>query len=58
MPRLDSLQGPLDPMVLKIPSQRARRHGYALMTAIQKISDGVPRVEEGFLNPALHRMMD
>ena len=56
MRKPDSLQGSLDLLVLKILSRRPRLHGYALMTAIQEISDEVLRVEEGSLYPALHRM--
>ncbi len=56
MPKPDSLQGSLDLLVLKILSRRPRLHGYALMSAIQEISDEVLRVEEGSLYPALHRM--
>lgn len=55
MPKSDSLQGSLDLLVLKILSRR-RLHGYAIMSAIQDISDDVLRVEEGSLYPALHRM--
>src|SRR5947208_9385363 len=50
------LQGALDLMVLKILSRKARLHGYAIMTSIQEISEGVLRVEEGSLYPALRRM--
>jgi transcriptional regulator len=56
MPKPDSLQGSLDLMVLKILSRRPRLHGYAIMTAIQEMSEEVLRVEEGSLYPALHRM--
>jgi PadR family transcriptional regulator, regulatory protein PadR len=56
MPKPDSLQGALDLLVLKVLSRRPRLHGYAIMTAIQGISDDVLRVEEGSLYPALHRM--
>lgn len=56
MPKPDSLQGSLDLLVLKILSRRPQLHGYALMTAIQEISEDVLRVEEGSLYPALHRM--
>ena len=52
----DSLQGALDLMVLKILSRKARLHGYAIMTAIEEMSDGVLNVEEGSLYPALRRM--
>jgi len=56
MPKPDSLQGSLDLLVLKILSRRPRLHGYAIMTAIQNMSDEVLRVEEGSLYPGLHRM--
>ena len=56
MTKPDSLQGSMDLLVLKILSRRPRLHGYAIMTAVQEISDDVLRVEEGSLYPALHRM--
>ncbi len=56
MRKPDSLQGSLDLLVLKILSRRPRLHGYAIMTAIQIMSDEVLRAEEGSLYPALHRM--
>jgi PadR family transcriptional regulator PadR len=56
MPKLDSLQGSLDLLVLKILSRRLRLHGYAIMSAVHHISGEVLRVEEGSLYPALHRM--
>jgi len=54
----DSLQGSLDLLVLKLLSRRPKLHGYAIMSAIQQLSDEVLRVEEGSLYPALHRMED
>ncbi len=56
MARPDTLQGSLDQLVLKILSRRAPLHGYAIMTAVEELSDEVLRVEEGSLYPALHRM--
>lgn len=56
MAKPDSLQGALDLLVLKVLSRRPGLHGYAIMTAIQGMSDEVLRVEEGSLYPALHRM--
>ena len=56
MAKQDSLQGALDLMVLKLLSKRRRLHGYAIMTAIKESSNGVLRVEEGSLYPALRRM--
>jgi PadR family transcriptional regulator PadR len=56
MPRLDSLQGSLDLLVLKILSRRPRLHGYAIMLVIKQTSGEVLSAEEGSLYPALHRM--
>jgi transcriptional regulator len=56
MARLDTLQGSLDLLVLKVLSRRAPLHGYAVMSAIEDIAGEVLRVEEGSLYPALHRM--
>jgi PadR family transcriptional regulator, regulatory protein PadR len=56
MAKVDSLQGSMDLLVLKILSRRPGLHGYAIMSAIQLISGEVLRVEEGSLYPALHRM--
>jgi len=42
--------------VLKILSRRPGLHGYAIMTAIQVLTENVLRAEEGSLYPALHRM--
>src|SRR6202012_5364880 len=56
MRKLDSLQGSLDLLVLKILSRRPRAHGYGIMAAIQETSNDVLRAEEGSLYPALHRM--
>ena len=56
MTKVDSLQGSMDLLVLKILSRRPQLHGYAIMTAIQETSREVLKVEEGSLYPALHRM--
>jgi PadR family transcriptional regulator PadR len=56
MPKTDSLQGALDLLVLKMLLRRPGLHGYAIMAAIQGVSEEVLRVEEGSLYPALHRM--
>jgi PadR family transcriptional regulator PadR len=53
MPRIASLKGTLDLLVLKIHSRRPHLHGYAIMTAIKDWSSEVLRVEEGSLYPAL-----
>ena len=56
MAKIDSLQGSLDLLVLKILSRRKRLHGYALMAAISEISDDVLRAEEGSLYTSLYCM--
>ena len=56
MPKSDSLQGALDLLILKVLSRDAPLHGYALMSAIRRLSGDVLRVEEGSLYPALHRL--
>ena len=56
MPKVDTLQGALDLLVLTSLLRRSPLHGYAIMTAIQEMSDDALRVEEGSLYPALHRM--
>ncbi len=43
-------------MVLKILLRKPGLHGYAIMTSIEEMSEGVLRVEEGSLYPALRRM--
>lgn len=56
MAKVDSLQGSLDLLVLKLLSRRPRLHGYAIMSAVRDTSEEVLRIEEGSLYPALHRM--
>ncbi len=56
MSKVDSLQGSLDLLVLKILSRRPKTHGYGIMAAIKEASDDVLRAEEGSLYPALYRM--
>src|SRR5260370_3250873 len=56
MPKPVSLQGSLDPLVLRILPRRPGLHGYAIMSAIRDTSGEVLRAEEGSLYPALHRM--
>ena len=51
----DVLSGTLGLLVLKTLA-RGRMHGYGITLHIQRVSNEVPRVEEGSLYPALHRM--
>lgn len=51
----DALQGTLDLLILKT-LQRQPNHGFGITLHIQNASDGMLRVEEGSLYPALHRL--
>src|SRR5580698_2273801 len=55
MRRSDHLQGTLELLILKSLQHQAN-HGFGITTHVQKVSDGLLRVEEGSLYPALHRM--
>jgi PadR family transcriptional regulator len=49
------IPGTLDMLILKTVS-RESMHGYAVAQSIQRLSEDVLRVEEGALDPALHRL--
>ena len=49
------LQGTLDFLILKTLS-RGSMHGFQIARWIQSVTEGVLRVEEGTLYPALHRL--
>lgn len=53
--KTDLMQGTLDLLILRTLRAGAK-HGYAIAHHIQEVSDGVLKVEEGSLYPALHRM--
>ena len=55
MRRSDHLQGTLELLVLKSLGHNSN-HGFGITLHIQKVSDGLLRVEEGSLYPALHRL--
>lgn len=54
-PAQDMLHGTLDLLVLKTLSW-GPRHGFAIATWLEQISDDRLRLEEGTLYPALYRM--
>jgi PadR family transcriptional regulator PadR len=56
MKKAETMQGSLDLLVLKVLSRQPKLHGYAIMTAIKRISGDVLNAEVGSLYPALHRM--
>ena len=49
------LQGTLDLLILKTLEHSAN-HGFGITLHIQTVSDGLLRVEEGSIYPALHRL--
>ncbi|HUB81130.1 MAG TPA: PadR family transcriptional regulator [Bryobacteraceae bacterium] len=51
----DTLQGTLDLLILKTLEQ-GPNHGFGITLHIQTVSQGLLRVEEGSLYPALHRL--
>jgi len=51
----DTLQGTLELLILKSLAHQPN-HGFGITLHIQTVSDGLLRVEEGSLYPALHRM--
>jgi len=51
----DKLQGALELLILKSLAHHPN-HGFGITLHIQTVSDGLLRVEEGSLYPALHRM--
>ena len=53
--RIDLLQGTLDLLILRTLSGDPR-HGWAISERIQELSQGVLRVNQGSLYPALHRL--
>jgi PadR family transcriptional regulator len=55
MGRGDHLLGTLELLILKT-LQRGPNHGFGITLHVETISDGLLRLEEGSLYPALHRL--
>jgi transcriptional regulator len=55
MSKADRLHGSLELLILK-SLERGSNHGFGITLHIQTVSEGLLRVEEGSLYPALHRM--
>jgi|ERR1700733_5853328 PadR family transcriptional regulator, regulatory protein PadR len=53
--RTDNLAGTLELLILKSIAH-CPKHGFAIALHVQSVSDGLLRVEEGSLYPALHRL--
>jgi PadR family transcriptional regulator PadR len=55
MGRTDHMQGALDLLVLKT-LEKGTNHGFGITLHVQEASEGLLRMEEGSLYPALHRL--
>jgi PadR family transcriptional regulator PadR len=55
MKRADHLQGFLDLLILKT-LHNGPNHGFGITLHVQTVSEGLLRMEEGSLYPALHRL--
>jgi len=51
----NNLQGTIDLLILKTLAH-SPNHGFGITLHIQEVSDGLLKVEEGSLYPALHRL--
>jgi PadR family transcriptional regulator, regulatory protein PadR len=49
--------GTLDVLILQVLSRERNMHGFEIAEFIRQGSEGVLRVEEGSLYPALHRLL-
>ena len=56
-PNAEMLKGTLDMMVLRT-LVTGDAHGHTIAKVIERTSEGVLEVEQGSLNPALHRLED
>jgi transcriptional regulator len=53
--RADNLQGSLDLLILKT-LEHSPNHGFGITSHVKHASEGLLKIEEGSLYPALHRM--
>ncbi|MGA2195083.1 MAG: PadR family transcriptional regulator [Bryobacteraceae bacterium] len=55
MKRADHLQGTLELLLLK-SLERGPNHGFGIALHVETVTEGLLRLEEGSLYPALHRL--
>ena len=53
--RSDTLAGTLELLILKA-LRRSSNHGFGIALYVEEASEGLLTIEEGSLNPALHRL--
>ena len=53
--KLDNLQGTLELLILKT-LEREPNHGFGISLHVETASEGLLKIEEGSLYPALHRL--
>ncbi len=53
--RIDNLQGSLELLILK-SLEREPNHGFGITQHVETASEGLLKIEEGSLYPALHRL--
>jgi transcriptional regulator len=53
--RADNLQGSLELLILKTLDHKAN-HGFGITSHVKEASEGLLKIEEGSLYPALHRL--
>ena len=53
--KLDNLQGSLELLILKT-LEREANHGFGISVHVDTASEGLLKIEEGSLYPALHRL--
>ncbi|HEX4165596.1 MAG TPA: PadR family transcriptional regulator [Bryobacteraceae bacterium] len=53
--KLDNLQGSLELLILKT-LEREANHGFGITVHVETASEGLLKIEEGSLYPALHRL--
>ena len=53
--KLDNLQGSLELLILKT-LEREANHGFGISVYVETASEGLLKIEEGSLYPALHRL--
>lgn len=54
----DLIKGTLQPIIMKLLSERKRMYGYEITQVVKEVTRGKIEITEGALYPALHKMLD